>query len=280
MRHPVRSITKRRCDLFKEGSRDAGEVKEGQSFAHKSNNGVIFHAGFVSPSELFARPSLYPGHIRGWPQNKYINFTPLPPPILHSSHISASILIHTSPLPSVSALFRESYLRVYAYTYHSSIRVVTTHPRGYTGTHTGRRSSYHLHQREHTYELPRTHRGRRIRAHVPTRVLRHISKRGAECMRRGEGTGRGWCVVTMETPSPSLIIIWGKMARGLLPRVTPPPHSLHSSPLPPIVRPLFLATLFSTLASPSLAPSLHFLLLSPAFYSPSAFPFSTVPFST
>lgn len=32
----------------------------------------------------------------------------------------------------------------------------------------------------------------------------------------------------METPSPSLIIIWGKMARGLLPRVTPPPRSLHS----------------------------------------------------
>lgn len=29
-------------------------------------------------------------------------------------------------------------------------------------------------------------------------------------------------MVTMETPSPSLIIIWGKMARGLLPRVTPP----------------------------------------------------------
>lgn len=152
MRHPVRSITKRRCDLFKEGSRDAGEVKEGQSFAHKSNNGVIFHAGFVSPSELFARPSLYPGHIRGWPQNKYINFTPLPPPILHSSHISASILIHTPPLPSVSALFRESYLRVYAYTYHSSIRVVTTHPRGYTGTHTqgGGRATTSISESTHT----------------------------------------------------------------------------------------------------------------------------------
>lgn len=59
MRHPVRSIMKRRCDPFKEGSRDEGEVKEGhsRSFAHKSNNGVIFHAGFVpvvSPSQLFA----------------------------------------------------------------------------------------------------------------------------------------------------------------------------------------------------------------------------------
>lgn len=114
MRHPVRSITKRRCDLFKEGSRDAGEVKEGQSFAHKSNNGVIFHAGFVSPSELFARPSLYPGHIRGWPQNKYINFTPLPPPILHSSHISASILIHTPPPFPPSPL--SSANRIYVYT--------------------------------------------------------------------------------------------------------------------------------------------------------------------
>lgn len=53
-----------------------------------------------------------------------------------------------------------------------------------------------------------------------------------------EGVRRGWCVVAMETPSPSLIIIWGKMARGLLPRVTPPPPflptplSLPSLPLP------------------------------------------------
>lgn len=52
------------------------------------------------------------------------------------------------------------------------------------------------------------------------------------------GVRRGWCVVAMETPSPSLIIIWGKMARGLLPRVTPPPSflptplSLPSLPLP------------------------------------------------
>lgn len=38
----------------------------------------------------------------------------------------------------------------------------------------------------------------------------------------GGGRERGWCVVAMETLSPSLIIIWGKMARGLLPRVTPP----------------------------------------------------------
>ena len=42
----------------------------------------------------------------------------------------------------------------------------------------------------------------------------------------GEGVRRGWCVVAMETPSPSLIIIWGKMARGLLPRVTPSPPFL------------------------------------------------------
>lgn len=53
-----------------------------------------------------------------------------------------------------------------------------------------------------------------------------------------EWVRRGWCVVAMETPSPSLIIIWGKMARGLLPRVTPPPFflptplSLPSLPLP------------------------------------------------
>lgn len=53
-----------------------------------------------------------------------------------------------------------------------------------------------------------------------------------------KGVRRGWCVVAMETPSPSLIIIWGKMARGLLPRVTPPPSflptplSLPSLPLP------------------------------------------------
>lgn len=117
MRHPVRSITKRRCDLFKEGSRDAGEAKEGQSFAHKSNNGVIFHAGFVpvvSPSELFARPSLYPGHIRGWPQNKYINFTPrpLPLPILPPFVPHKREHTHTH---SPSALFRESCLRVRIY---------------------------------------------------------------------------------------------------------------------------------------------------------------------
>lgn len=146
MRHPVRSITKRRCDLFKEGSRDAGEAKEGQSFAHKSNNGVIFHAGFVpvvSPSELFARPSLYPGHIRGWPQNKYINFTPrpLPPPILPPFVPHKREHTHTHSPSALTALFRESCLRVYvyAYTYHCSVRVVTTHPRSaFTGAHTHR----------------------------------------------------------------------------------------------------------------------------------------------
>lgn len=61
----------------------------------------------------------------------------------------------------------------------------------------------------------------------------------------GGGTGRGWCVVSMETPSPSLIIIWGKMARGLLPRVTPPPYSLHSFP----ARSVSLSRPFSTLVS-------------------------------
>lgn len=120
MRHPVRSITKRRCDLFKEGSRDAGEAKEGQSFAHKSNNGVIFHAGFVpvvSPSELFARPSLYPGHIRGWPQNKYINFTPrpLPLPILPPFVPHKREHTHTHSSSALTALFRESCLRVRIY---------------------------------------------------------------------------------------------------------------------------------------------------------------------
>lgn len=63
--------------------------------------------------------------------------------------------------------------------------------------------------------------------------------KGGEAGGGGEGgVRRGWCVVAMETPSPSLIIIWGKMARGLLPRVTPPPPflptplSLPSLPLP------------------------------------------------
>lgn len=207
MRHPVRSITKRRCDLFKEGSRDAGEAKEGQSFAHKSNNGVIFHAGFVpvvSPSELFARPSLYPGHIRGWPQNKYINFTPrpLPPPILPPFVPHKREHTHTHSPSALTA----NRVYVYAYTYHCSVRVVTTHPqRTQARTHTGRRSSYHLHQREHTYELPRTRarRGRRIRAHVPTRVLRHISKRGAECM-RGRGRAEGGVWLPWERPVPLL----------------------------------------------------------------------------
>jgi len=47
--------------------------------------------------------------------------------------------------------------------------------------------------------------------------------------------------VAMETPSPSLIIIWGKMARGLLPRVTSlPPRSV----LPPSLRlPISLPTI-------------------------------------
>jgi len=125
---------------------------------------------------------------------------------------------------------------------------------------------------------------------VPMRVLRHISKRGAECMRGvymgwgergkswwGRGVRRGWCVVAMETPSPSLIIIWGKMARGLLPRVTPPPPFfptplfLPSLPLPSrwqllllLLPPRFLSTystsLFSSSPSPRPPPLPHLLL--------------------
>lgn len=67
---------------------------------------------------------------------------------------------------------------------------------------------------------------------------------------------RGWCVVAMETPSPSLIIIWGKMARGLLPRVTPPPR--------PFSRLRFLS-FPSTLAIAVAAPLL--LLLPPRLLS-------------
>lgn len=149
-----------------------------------------------------------------------------------------------------------------------------------TRTHT---QPGHTHTDERQVELPPpsagyTHTDRRIRAHVPTRVLRHISKRGAECMRR-EGVGRGWCVVSMETPSPSLIIIWGKMARGLLPRVTPPPHSLHSfSAFPasvslslshslflsvPLFPPSFSSRAISVLSSAFLA----FLFASPLFHA-------------
>lgn len=52
--------------------------------------------------------------------------------------------------------------------------------------------------------------------------------------------------VAMETPSPSLIIIWGKMARGLLPRVTPPPSHSH------------LASILSPLSPDSTFPPLPF----------------------
>lgn len=83
-------------------------------------------------------------------------------------------------------------------------------------------------------------------------------------------------MVTMETPSPSLIIIWGKMARGLLPRVTPPaPFSrlrfLSPTPLPPQQRWQLRFFFFSSSSSSSTssAPSstysfsllLHHLLL-------------------
>lgn len=164
MRHPVRSITKRRCDPFKEGSRDEGEVKEGhsRSFAHKSNNGVIFHAGFVpvvSPSQLFASEAevfTQAIHEGGRRTNTLISLPVHSPSHLHSSHISASILIHTLPslLPPSRPL--SSANRIYTHIY-SFVRVVTTHPRAYTHTHTGRRSSYHLHQREHTYNNCHAH---------------------------------------------------------------------------------------------------------------------------
>lgn len=62
----------------------------------------------------------------------------------------------------------------------------------------------------------------------------------------GGGRERGWCVVAMETLSPSLIIIWGKMARGLLPRVTPP--------FPPFAPSLSLSIFLSRLRFLSLLP--------------------------
>lgn len=196
MRHPVRSITKRRCDPFKEGSRDEGEVKEGhsRSFAHKSNNGVIFHAGFVpvvSPSQLFASEAevfTQAIHEGGRRTNTLISLPVHSPSHLHSSHISASILIHTLPslLPPSRPL--SSANRIYTHIY-SFVRVVTTHPRAYTHIHREEVELPPPSARAHIQQLPRTrtHRGRRIRAHVPTRVLRHISKRGARCMRGGGG---------------------------------------------------------------------------------------------
>ena len=128
MRHPVRSITKRRCDPFKEGSRDEGEVKEGhsRSFAHKSNNGVIFHAGFVpvvSPSQLFASEAevfTQAIHEGGRRTNTLISLPVHSPSHLHSSHISASILIHTLPSPSlrhVRSLPRIVSIRIYTLSY-------------------------------------------------------------------------------------------------------------------------------------------------------------------
>lgn len=68
--------------------------------------------------------------------------------------------------------------------------------------------------------------------------------------------------VAMETPSPSLIIIWGKMARGLLPRVTPAAPSLPSR-FPPSLsfsaRLRFLSPTFPI----AVAASLLLLLLPP-----------------
>lgn len=164
MRHPVRSITKRRCDPFKEGSRDEGEVKEGhsRSFAHKSNIGVIFHAGFVpvvSPSQLFASEAevfTQAIHEGGRRTNTLIS---LPVHSLFPPTFVPHKREHThthSPLPLPPSRPLSSANRIYTHIY-SFVRVVTTHPRAYTHTHTGRRSSYHLHQREHTYNNCHAH---------------------------------------------------------------------------------------------------------------------------
>lgn len=159
MRHPVRSIMKRRCDPFKEGSRDEGEVKEGhsRSFAHKSNNGVIFHAGFVpvvSPSQLFASEAevfTQAIHEGGRRTNTLISLPVHSPSHLHSSHISASILIHTLPslLPPSRPL--SSANRIYTHIY-SFVRVVTTHPYIHTHIHTqgGGRATTSISESTHT----------------------------------------------------------------------------------------------------------------------------------
>lgn len=196
MRHPVRSITKRRCDPFKEGSRDEGEVKEGhsRSFAHKSNNGVIFHAGFVpvvSPSQLFASEAevfTQAIHEGGRRTNTLIS---LPVHSLFPPTFVPHKREHThthSPLPLPPSRPLSSANRIYTHIY-SFVRVVTTHPRAYTHIHREEVELPPPSARAHIQQLPRTrtHRGRRIRAHVPTRVLRHISKRGARCMRGGGG---------------------------------------------------------------------------------------------
>lgn len=97
-------------------------------------------------------------------------------------------------------------------------------------------------------------------------------------------------MVAMETPSPSLIIIWGKMARGLLPRVTPPPLLLPDSAFSPLApRPRDGGSSASSSSSSSSASSslsstysfslllhhlLHLLRLVLVLPIPSAFSFS------
>lgn len=81
----------------------------------------------------------------------------------------------------------------------------------------------------------------------------------------GRGVRRGWCVVAMETPSPSLIIIWGKMARGLLPRVTPPPPFL-PTPLSLPSLPLCHRGGSSASSSASTSPSFYVLHLALLFH--------------
>lgn len=171
MRHPVRSITKRRCDPFKEGSRDEGEVKEGhsRSFAHKSNNGVIFHAGFVpvvSPSQLFASEAevfTQAIHEGGRRTNTLIS---LPVHSLFPPTFVPHKREHThthSPLPPpsvTSALFRESYL--YAYILfrtcgdNTSSRV-HTHTQGGGRATTSINESTHTTIATHTYTQRQAH---------------------------------------------------------------------------------------------------------------------------
>lgn len=70
----------------------------GRSFARESNNGLIFYAGFYAGRlghpprhQTFSRDRVFTGGTRGWPQNKYINFTPRPAPVHPcAAHISAS----------------------------------------------------------------------------------------------------------------------------------------------------------------------------------------------
>lgn len=79
------------------------------------------------------------------------------------------------------------------------------------------------------------------------------------------GVRRGWCVVAMETPSPSLIIIWGKMARGLLPRITPPPPFLPAPLSPSLPLPYHRGGSSASSSSASTSPSFYVLHLALLF---------------